>query len=94
MTAERAFALEKLKAITGRSSMEQIAWALMSISALMLLGYSVYYSFDELFKESGIPTPVKVAIPVVLPGAIILLLVSLRDRVAARRKEDFRKDEL
>ena len=59
----------------------------------MLLGYLAYYSTDEFFREPGIPVPVKVAVPVALAGTIILIAVSLRDRILARGKEDFRKDD-
>lgn len=73
--------------------MERIAWALVLIGALVIVGYLAFYSFDEFFKESGIPIPVKAAVPVALVGTMILIAMSLRDRILARRNEDFRKDD-
>lgn len=73
--------------------MSRIAWTLIITGSLVLSGYGAYHSFDSFFKESTVSIPVKVAAPVVLAGVIILLLVVLKDRITARRREDFRKDE-
>lgn len=73
--------------------MERIAWISVAAGTLILLLYAAYYSFDELFDNPGAPTPVKIAVPVLLAGVAVLAMVIIKDRIVALRKEDFRKDD-
>lgn len=73
--------------------MERIAWISVAAGALILLVYATYYSFNELFNNSGVPVPVKIAVPILLGGIVVLALVSVKDRISGLRKENFRRDD-
>ncbi len=73
--------------------MERIAWISVVVGTLILLVYAVYYSFNELFNNAGVPAPVKIAVPILLCGVVALALVIVKERIAGLRKENFRRDD-
>ncbi|MDA1216254.1 MAG: hypothetical protein O2812_05215 [Chloroflexi bacterium] len=73
--------------------MQKIAWALVIVGSAVLLGYAGYYSIDAFFRASDVPIAVKIAAPVAVFGVIMLAAMIVRDRLAEKDKEDFRKDD-
>ena len=74
--------------------MERAAWVLTAVGALVLIGYGAYSALGELFTDSESPVSVVVAVPLLISGVALLLFVALKDRIRARRQEDFRKDDV
>jgi len=72
---------------------EKVAWTLVAVGCLTLLGYAGYSSFDELFNESDLPMPVKAAVPIALIGVLVLVALAVKDRLSKMGKENFRKDD-
>ena len=59
----------------------------------VITGYWIYYAFRHLFALACIPMAIKVAIPVVVAGIIVLLIAVIRDRYQAAKKESFKEIE-
>ena len=70
---------------------KQIAWVLVIAGSLVVLGFGAYYSIKDFFSEPDIPIAVKVAIPTVIIGLVLLNIAVLKDRLRERKAEDFRK---
>lgn len=73
--------------------MQKIAWALVIAGSLVLLGYAGYYSIDAFFGAPDVPIAVKISVPVVVLGVVMLVAIVIKERMAAKSKEDFRKDD-
>ncbi len=73
--------------------MQKVAWALVIVGSAVLLGYVGYYAIDAFFGDSDVPIAVKVATPVAVLGVVMLVAIVAKERMAARGKEDFRKDD-
>jgi hypothetical protein len=74
-------------------AMQKVAWALVIVGSAVLLGYVGYYAIDAFFGDSDVPIAVKVATPVAVLGVVMLVAIVAKERMAARGKEDFRKDD-
>ena len=56
----------------------------------VVAGYWSYYFFKFLFTLAFIPMAIKVAIPAVLAGIVVLLIAVIRERCQAAKKESFK----
>ena len=72
-----------------RSSAQKLAFTLMGLGGLTLVGYGFYSLFRFFVSESTIPLAIRVAIPVVIVGFLVLFAVVLWDRIRKRRTEKF-----
>lgn len=66
---------------------------LVVAGSLVLAGYGVYFYFAEFFGSPDVPIPVKIAIPVLCVGTLILLFAVFFQRYQARSEEAFKKEE-
>jgi hypothetical protein len=66
---------------------QNIAFALIGIGTLILLGWAV----KDFFMASEIPLLLRIAIGAISVGILVLLGIALRERIAKARKENFKE---
>jgi len=68
---------------------QKVAFALIGIGVLILIGYSV----RGFFLSADIPLAIRIAISVIGAGILILLGVAIKDRLKKAKIEDFEEIE-
>ena len=68
-------------------------WILLSLGAILLLGYGGYHLVLELIKDKDMPLIVKTGMLGVLFGIIILFVSVMRERIIARKTDVYREIE-
>ena len=68
---------------------QNIAFALIGIGILVLLGWAV----KDFFTASEVPLIIRIAVGAVSVGILVLLGIAVRDRIAKARKENFKEIE-
>lgn len=68
-----------------------IAWTLLSVSALLLLGYAAYHFATVFLADSGIPLMVRIGTAGFTLGVLLLLIGALRERIRAFASDPFRR---
>ena len=68
---------------------QNIAFALIGIGTLALLGWAV----KDFFMASEVPLLIRIAIGAISIGILVLLGITLKDRIAKARKKNFKKIE-
>lgn len=66
--------------------LQKLAFLLVALGGLALIGWAV----KDFFTSSEVPLLVRIAVGAVAAGFLILLGVVIRDRLARRKKEDFK----
>ena len=77
-------------------SMRTAQWIgglLIVAGALVLTGYGLFFYFDEFFGAPDVPVPVKVSVPAIIVGMLVLLVVVVLQRIQSRKREHFREEE-
>ena len=69
--------------------MRKLGFILMIAGLVVVLGYSIYY----FVIVSDIPLAIRVAVPAMLLGLILLLVSVVRERLEASKKETFKEIE-
>jgi len=69
--------------------MQNIAFILIGLGILVLIGWSV----QNFFAASEIPALIRIAVGVIGAGVLILTGVVIRDRVKKAKTEDFKEVE-
>ena len=72
--------------------MSKVGLIALLIGTCSLVGYWLVVSLNALYLSEA-PLVVKVAIPVVILGVLISLVAVIRDRIMARKTEDFEEVE-
>lgn len=67
-----------------------LGWILVSVSALILIGYGIWHALEQLLADSGVPSYIKLAIFAALFGALILLFSVIREKLFVRRSDRYR----
>jgi hypothetical protein len=68
---------------------QNIAFALIGIGTLVLLGWAV----KDFFMNSEVPPLIRIAVGAISVGILVLLGIALKDRIAKARKEHFKEIE-
>ena len=69
--------------------MQNVAFILIGIGILVLIGWGVH----GFFLASDIPLLIRIAVGVISVGVLVLVGVAIRDRLAKAKAEDFKEVE-
>ena len=61
--------------------------------ALVVLGYGVYYFSKAFFVADAIPLPIRVAVPAVVAGFLLVMGAVLLERLRSGKREKFEEVE-
>lgn len=67
------------------------AWILISIGALILLGFAAFNFTEALLKNTDIPEFIKYSLAFVIFGGAILLFSVLREKILVNSKERYKE---
>jgi anti-sigma factor RsiW len=67
-----------------------VGWVLISIGALVLIGWAAWHAVGALLAETDLPGFIKVAVFVVIMGALILLVSVIREKLFTRRSDRYK----
>ena len=59
----------------------------------MLFGYGLNEGVRDFFESSDIPVAVKVALPTVVLGFVVLIAVVIAERFKSRARDDFKETD-
>ena len=62
---------------------------LIVVSGLVLAGYSVYFFAQEFFDSPDVPLAIKIAVPAMAGGILILAAIVVSERWRNSKKETF-----
>ena len=68
-----------------------IGWIFMSIGAMLLLGFGAWEVFSQIFTDPTSPWYVKVGLPILLLGLVILVVSMGRERLFAYRRDRYKE---
>jgi len=68
---------------------QNIAFALIGIGILVLLGWAV----KDFFMASEVPLIIRIAVGAISVGILFLISIAVKDRIAKARKENFKEIE-
>ena len=71
--------------------MARIGIVLILVGFLTLLGYGMYSLLVAIYSTEDIPFIIKLAVPVLIGGLMVLIVSIVRDRLRDRRNEKFRE---
>ena len=71
--------------------MARIGIVLILVGFLTLLGYGMYSLLVAIYSTEDIPLIIKLAVPVLIGGLMVLIVSVGRDRLRDRRNEKFRE---
>jgi len=71
--------------------MARIGIVLILVGFLTLLGYGMYSLVVAIYSTEDIPLIIKLAVPVLIGGLMVLIVSVGRDRIRDRRNEKFRE---
>lgn len=71
--------------------MARIGIVLILVGFLTLLGYGMYSLLVAIYSTEDIPLIIKLAVPVLIGGLMVLIVSVVRDRLHDRRNEKFRE---
>ena len=71
--------------------MARIGIVLILVGFLTLLGYGMYSLLVAIYSTEDIPLIIKLAVPVLIGGLMVLIVSVVRDRLRDRRNEKFRE---
>lgn len=67
-----------------------VGWILISIGAMVLIGWAAWHAVGAMLADSDLPGFIKVAVFVVVMGAIILLVSVIREKLFTRRSDRYK----
>ncbi len=68
-----------------------IGWILLSIGAILLLGFGLYHGFHDLYIAPEVSIWVKIGVTALGGGVIFLLVSFARERLFAYRRDRYRE---
>lgn len=71
--------------------MARIGIVLILVGFLTLLGYGMYSLLVAIYSTEDIPLIIKLAVPILVGGLMVLIVSVVRDRLRDRRNEKFRE---
>ena len=74
------------------SRMERrLGWVMLTVGALVLAGWTLWHTIQEILADSAIPGSIKIAIFAVLFGSLILLVSVAREKLFVARRDPYRE---
>ena len=77
---------------TSMRTAQWIGGILVVAGALVLTGYGLFFYFDEFFGSPDVPLAIKVSVPAVVVGMLVLLVVVVLQRLQANKQETFKEE--
>ena len=71
------------------ANIQKLAFSLIGLGCLTIVGYLSYLLFRHFLFSRAIPVAIKVAIPAIFLGFVILLGLVLWENIRRRRTEHF-----
>ena len=71
--------------------MARIGIVLSLVGFLTLLGYGMYSLLVAIYSTEDIPLIIKLAVPILVGGLMVLIVSVVRDRLRDRSNEKFRE---
>lgn len=71
--------------------MARIGIVLILVGFLTLLGYGMYSLLVVIYSTEDIPLIIRLAVPIIIGGLMVLIVSVVRDRLRDRRNEKFRE---
>ena len=71
--------------------MARIGIVLILVGFLTLLGYGMYSLLVAIYSTEDIPLIIRLAVPIIIGGLMVLIVSVVRDRLRDRRNEKFRE---
>ncbi len=68
-----------------------LAWILVSIGAIILIGYGAYEAISEMLQDTSTPGFVKIGISALLTGGVILLFSIVREKLFTRKHDKYKE---
>lgn len=68
-----------------------VAWILITLAALLLVGFGLWHAVGALLEDSAVPAFVKIAVFALLMGGAVLLASVIREKLAVRRRDPYLK---
>ena len=68
-----------------------IGWIVMSLGAMVLLGYGAWEVTGAILEDTSAPLLVKIAIFAVLIGLVVLLVSVIREKLFTRKRERYKE---
>ena len=72
-----------------RTNLQRLGFLLIGLGGLTIVGYLFYLLFTFFGSTRAIPLPLRIAIPAIIVGFVILFAVVLWDSIRKRRTEKF-----
>ena len=72
-----------------KGNIQKFAFSLISLGCLTIVGYLFYLLFKYFSSLRAIPLPIRIAIPVIIVGFLILLIIVIWDSIRKRSTEHF-----
>ena len=67
--------------------LQKTAFAFIGLATLGIIGYALWI----FFTSSDIPLLIRIAVGIIAAGIIVLLGITIRDRLVKMKKEDFKE---
>lgn len=71
------------------ANIQKLAFSLIGLGCLTIVGYLFYLLFGYFSSLMAIPLPIRIAIPAIIVGFLILLIIVIWDSIRKRRTEHF-----
>jgi hypothetical protein len=68
-----------------------LAWILVSIGAVILIGYGAYEAVGKMLQDTSTPGFVKIGISALVTGGVILLLSIIREKLFTRKHDKYKE---
>ncbi len=76
-----------------RRAESALGWILLSIGAMLILGFAAWGMWGGFFMNSAEPLILRIAVGALSVGAIVLFVAKLRETLFAHKRERYRKVE-
>lgn len=68
-----------------------LAWILVSVGAIILIGYGAFEAISEMLKDTSTPGFVKIGISTLVTGGVILLFSVIREKLFTRKHDKYKE---
>lgn len=67
-------------------------WAMLSLGAIVLGCYGGYKLIEDVVWNAAVPLPLRIGLPALIFGVIVLLVSLLRERLTVRKKDRYSRE--
>jgi hypothetical protein len=69
-----------------------LAWILMSIGLMIIIGFSAYVGLSEFYADPDVSIAMKIGVSLAIVGGIIMIVSIVRERLFAKKHERYEKE--